>query len=86
MTRGNAGSTRQARHGLFGRLVRWSQFLTDEAAELQGYSESLAAGSYVLVLHVEHDSPRHHHLLAHLRRVGARDVRDFGPVVTDPEG
>lgn len=73
------------RHGVVGRFVRWTQFLTDERAQWQVYEEHLAENDFVVAVRVARRHPAFAKVLAAFQRAGAQDLHYFGPIVTEDE-
>lgn len=73
------------RHGLLGRLIRWSEGLTDEHDELRRYAGELAGGRCIVATHIHRRSGSFDVVLAAYQRRGARMLRYFGPEVIEGE-
>jgi len=72
-----------SRHGLLGRFVRWTQFLTDEREELRQYENAVASGLFLVATRLPHQSPVYTDVLIAYQRAGASLLRYFGPSVID---
>ncbi|MBB6018589.1 hypothetical protein ACFP9V_25695 [Deinococcus radiopugnans] len=72
-----------SRHGLLGRFVRWTQFLTDERAELRQYEDAVASGLFLVAAQLPHQSAVYINALTAYQRAKASLIRYFGPLVIE---
>ena len=73
------------RHGPLGRLVRWSEGLTDEHTEVRQYAAEIADGGFVVATHIQRHATTFGAVLVAYRQVGARLLRYYGPAMIEDE-